>query len=237
MRMQVACRSEKKESIPHVKWARWQAKHALRAFFRRGREGSFAFAAFRPFSFFIPSPFVLSLIESICSECSVASAESRSGPLGSAGDWEPSLAATFISSCIPPGTGEWRKLGNHESRDTRIFYKFGHSLGGLSRSSFHCLDLKIWICRGDETIRAPFSCIPDGRISTYCIWRAAQRRTSDPKRTVANSRELRVQLGIPPKIDETCCGSWVADRGSYCRALATQAGGGTEGRYRVESRV
>ena len=29
----------------------------------------------------------------------------------------------------------------------------------------------------------------------------------------------------------------VADRGSYCRALATEAGGGTEGRYPVESRV
>jgi hypothetical protein len=86
---------QRKKSIPHVKCARWQAKHALRAFFRRGREGSFAFAAFRAFSFLLPSPFIL---ESICSECSVASAESRSW---SAGDWEPSLASTFISSCIP----------------------------------------------------------------------------------------------------------------------------------------
>lgn len=27
---------------PHVRWARWQAKHALRAFLRRGRRGSLA---------------------------------------------------------------------------------------------------------------------------------------------------------------------------------------------------
>lgn len=30
------------KDLPQVKWARWQAKHALRAFFRRGLRGSLA---------------------------------------------------------------------------------------------------------------------------------------------------------------------------------------------------
>ena len=38
---------------PQVRWARWQAKHALRAFLRRGLRGSFAFeAGFRPLAVF-----------------------------------------------------------------------------------------------------------------------------------------------------------------------------------------
>jgi hypothetical protein len=38
---------------PHVRWARWQAKHALRAFFLRGLRGSFAFeAGFWPLELF-----------------------------------------------------------------------------------------------------------------------------------------------------------------------------------------
>lgn len=213
--MQGACRSRKQKSIPHVKCARWQAKHALRAFFRRGREGSLAFAAFRAFSFLLPSPFIL---ESICSECSVVSAESRSW---SAGDWEPSLASTFISSCIPQPREEGRN--------------------SVSRVRGHRWVLQIWSKPRRPVLTTTFTVLisrsrsvgapgpfPHASVyfrtggSTYGIWRTASRRSSDPQRTVAiTSRQQRSQLVIPPRSPRPAVDRGVADRGS--RILLSRA--------------
>lgn len=80
--------------IPHVRWARWQAKQALLAFFLRGLMGSLAFVAagFWPF-WATPFPLALfSVLVSGSSERSAMSPDSWSPPLCfTDGDGEPSL--------------------------------------------------------------------------------------------------------------------------------------------------
>lgn len=79
---------------PHVRWARWQAKHALRAFFRRGLSGSFAFGL----------PLVLFFCEGEASpawrsaDCSAAMSSSRS--LLYSGEGDASSASGVVMICL-----------------------------------------------------------------------------------------------------------------------------------------
>lgn len=65
-------------SSPQVRWARWQAKHALRAFFLRGRLGSFASFAAEVLSvaFFWPGEFSREVWRSLLCSAAISSSSS-----------------------------------------------------------------------------------------------------------------------------------------------------------------